>query len=544
MSLAILYGIKGNTRDVTNVCLTKLTSNKCITIPDDDNTRAYHFGDHLYRIVKTVFVVLNGKETEYDASLTVKIDLRDYTIRTQNINDINATLQGIHSRLKIYHGSLQDELPEQQMVLRYFTGAEKVLEIGGNIGRNSLVIASLVDNANFVTLESDAHIAKQLEENRYLNDFTFHIENAALSKRRLIQRGWDTKPSDTLEEGHVWVNTINYADLKRKYPIEFDTLVLDCEGAFYYILMDMPEILDNIKLIIMENDYFENPPHKEYVDSILKKNNFYVDYREACYTRGHRFDNFFEVWKRSDTVQMIRPESIQVLDKGYTKTVPFNHIVIDNFLKPEYLEKIVQEMRTIDSNNAYYKVTTKTALEYNKFAFNTNMGTTVSALFSELVSEQFVGSIEKLTNIRNIIPNDLTLKGAGVHRIHKDGYLAIHTDFNTYTHPTRGKLDRRINILIYLNSGWLDSYKGDLWLCDQTGPVKKIAPILNRCVIFNTTCTSFHGHPERLTVPDDTIFRESIACYYYTKNVNDPLDFEGNPQHEHAKTYPQFQCDM
>jgi hypothetical protein len=36
----------------------------------------------------------------------------------------------------------------------------------------------------------------------------------------------------------------------------FDTLVLDCEGAFYYILQDTPEILEGIKLLIMENDYF------------------------------------------------------------------------------------------------------------------------------------------------------------------------------------------------------------------------------------------------------------------------------------------------
>jgi len=58
-----------------------------------------------------------------------------------------------------------------------------------------------------------------------------------------------------LLNGYKWVKTITYDDLKLKYKINFDTLVLDCEGAFYYILMDMPEILKNIKLIIMENNY-------------------------------------------------------------------------------------------------------------------------------------------------------------------------------------------------------------------------------------------------------------------------------------------------
>jgi len=43
--------------------------------------------------------------------------------------------------------------------------------------------------------------------------------------------------------------------------------------------MDMPEILDNINLIIMENDYYVLE-QKKYIDNILTKNNFYVDYTQ------------------------------------------------------------------------------------------------------------------------------------------------------------------------------------------------------------------------------------------------------------------------
>jgi glycosyl transferase family 25 len=209
---------------------------------------------------------------------------------------ITSKLNTIHRKLKFHHGNLEDELPEQKMAIRYFTGNEKVLEIGGNIGRNSMTIASIVNNGTYVVLESNPDIAKQLKENRDLNNFQFHIENSALSKRKLIQKGWDTKPSDVLEEGHIWVNTITYDELQSKYNIPFDTLVLDCEGAFYYILMDMPEILQNIKLIIMENDYHDIK-HKEYVDSVLKANKFYNDYKEAG-GWGPCTEKFFEVWKR------------------------------------------------------------------------------------------------------------------------------------------------------------------------------------------------------------------------------------------------------
>jgi len=224
----------------------------------------------------------------------VFITILDSVLKINIIND--KKLENIHDKLKINHGSLCDELPEQKLVVKYLTGNEKVLEIGGKIGRNSLVIASIINNNNFVSLESDTNIAKQLEENRNLNSYTFHIENSALSKRKLIQRGWDTKPSDVLETGYNWVNTITLDDLNIKYNIEFDTLILDCEGAFYYILMDMPEILKNIKLIIMENDYHDIS-HKNYVDSILNKYNFYNHYQETG-GWGCCYDNFYEVWKK------------------------------------------------------------------------------------------------------------------------------------------------------------------------------------------------------------------------------------------------------
>ena len=92
----------------------------------------------------------------------------------------------------------------------------------------------------------------------------------------------------------------------------------------------------------------------------------------------------------------------------------------------------------------------------------------------------------------------------------------MHTDFNTYYHKKYGKLDRRINLLLYMNKDWDPSYKGDLILINpNTGIMKRIEPIFNRCVIFNTTNKSIHGHPEPLNVPDDNTYRKSIAVYYY-----------------------------
>ena len=303
--MKINYGISNNSIDVTNICIEKLLNNNIITIPDGDNNRAAYFTDPLFGVLKKIIIEINGVITEYDEFTKIKIDVLTNTITITNDKDINDKLINIQSKLKIKYGRFDEELPEQKMVVRYLTGNEKVLEIGGNIGRNSLIIASILNNnLNLVTLECDINIANELKENRDLNNFNFHIETSALSNRKLIQKKWDTIPSEILQEGYKWVNTITLNDLKNKYNIEFDTLVLDCEGAFYYILMDMPEILNNINLIIMENDYFCCMCKKDYIDHVLTKKNFKRDYVESG-GWGPCYNNFFEVWKKNRLLHLL-----------------------------------------------------------------------------------------------------------------------------------------------------------------------------------------------------------------------------------------------
>jgi FkbM family methyltransferase len=296
--MKIYYGITNNHIDVTDICSEKLKINNIICIPAGDVNRANYFTDPLYGIHKKVIIDHDNTLTEYDEYSSLKINTLTNKITSINEIEINNKTRIIQSKLKINYGNFDEELPEQKMVVRYLTGNEKVLEIGGNIGRNSLIIASILNNNNnnnnFVSLECDPNIANQLKENRDLNNFNFHIEPSALSSRTLIQTGWDTMPSDTLLDGYTWVNTITLENLKNKYSIEFDTLVLDCEGAFYYILLDMPDILSNINLIIMENDYHDISKKNE-IDDILVKNNFTRDYVEGG-GWGPCINNFFEVW--------------------------------------------------------------------------------------------------------------------------------------------------------------------------------------------------------------------------------------------------------
>jgi FkbM family methyltransferase len=298
--MIIKYGISNCNIDVTNICLANLTNDNIITIPSGDFNRAHYFGDPINDVLKQIFIIIDDIINEYEHIYTININILTNTITTINDNDINNKIANIHSNLTIKYGTFNEELPEQKMSVRYLVGNEKVLEIGGNIGRNTLVIASILENtANLVSLECNIPIAIQLEENKNINNLNFYIEKSALSNKKLIQCGWDTIPSNVLIPNYNWVNIINFNELQTKYNIIFDTLVLDCEGAFYYILMDMPEILNNINLIIMENDY-HIMSHKLYVDEILKNNNFYRNYVESG-GWGVCYNNFFEVWKKIKT---------------------------------------------------------------------------------------------------------------------------------------------------------------------------------------------------------------------------------------------------
>ena len=125
----------------------------------------------------------------------------------------------------------------------------------------------------------------------------------------------------------------------------------------------------------------------------------------------------------------------------------------------------------------------------------------------------FLKFLEELTGITNLI-SDPSFRGGGLHSIYRGGKLGVHVDFNK--HEQYG-LDRRLNLLLYLNKDWREEYGGhiELWDREMKECVRSYLPKFNRVVIFTTTSASFHGHPEPLSCPEH-MNRKSMALYYYT----------------------------
>jgi Rps23 Pro-64 3,4-dihydroxylase Tpa1-like proline 4-hydroxylase len=206
----------------------------------------------------------------------------------------------------------------------------------------------------------------------------------------------------------------------------------------------------------------------------------------------------------------------------YHATRPFPHVVIDDFIPdPRVVDEVIAEFPAPGSLDwIQYNQATEKKLASRDEA---KLGPATRHLLHEFNSSNFCIFLEKLTGIEGIVP-DPYFWGGGLHQIERGGYLKIHTDFNWYG---KLKLDRRINLLLYLNRNWQEDYGGhlELWSPDMKRCERRILPVANRCVIFSTTNSSYHGHPEVLTCPEGWT-RKSLALYYYSN---------GRPQDE--KTY-------
>ena len=200
------------------------------------------------------------------------------------------------------------------------------------------------------------------------------------------------------------------------------------------------------------------------------------------------------------------------IKKSYINEEPFPNIELKNFFNEEFLNKVLSEFPDLSQ---------KKSENYNnkneiKFANNDyqNFSPNIKSIFDYLNSDEFISFLQSITSIKEKLIGDKAFNGGGLHEIKRGGLLKIHTDFNR--HPSL-ELDRRLNVLIYLNKDWEESYGGhlQLWDKDMKYCKKKYLPNFNSMVIFGTTDFSNHGHPDPLTCPNNTS-RKSLATYYYS----------------------------
>jgi Rps23 Pro-64 3,4-dihydroxylase Tpa1-like proline 4-hydroxylase len=196
--------------------------------------------------------------------------------------------------------------------------------------------------------------------------------------------------------------------------------------------------------------------------------------------------------------------------EGYKSATPYPHIVLEEFLNPEVLDLVLAEFELADNEWREFDTKYEKKLQLNNEEL---MGPVTRSLIHYLNSAPFLHFLSKLSGIEGLIP-DPYLSGGGLHKIPRGGRLGIHVDFNFHKQMNAF---RRLNVLIYLNKDWKEEFGGhfEMW-SDKKGTEKqRVLPLFNRMAMFTTTSNSYHGHPSRLTCPEDRA-RRSLALYYYT----------------------------
>lgn len=204
--------------------------------------------------------------------------------------------------------------------------------------------------------------------------------------------------------------------------------------------------------------------------------------------------------------------------EAYQKADPFPFAQFENFLEATTARQAMEAFPKVkDQGWIHY-------MHVNEKKHGLNKMDLIPPFLQEVIralnSDEFVKILSKVTGIEGL-KADPSLEGGGLHQSQRGGFLNIHADFTV--HPHKRNWRRRVNLLIYLNEGWMPEYKGELelWTRDMKECRQRISPVFNRCVIFNTDEDSYHGLPDPIQCPEG-MTRKSIALYYFTEEKEAP----------------------
>jgi hypothetical protein len=202
---------------------------------------------------------------------------------------------------------------------------------------------------------------------------------------------------------------------------------------------------------------------------------------------------------------------------GFATARPFPHVVIDGFLNTEFCADICHEFPAFSETAALNedgRVGGKAVQEKVR-----SLGSAYERMDDLVQSPEFIALVERITGIHGLC-YDPWYFGGGTHENRQGQDLDPHIDFNY--HPIT-RQHRRLNLIIYLNEHWDDRWGGALQLHSdprlpaQDDDVVTVTPLMNRCVIFETSERSWHGF-DRIELPADQreLSRKSFAIYFYS----------------------------
>jgi hypothetical protein len=195
---------------------------------------------------------------------------------------------------------------------------------------------------------------------------------------------------------------------------------------------------------------------------------------------------------------------------AFAAAEPFPHLVVDGLLPREVACGLAAEFDRPDLPwQSLHHVNERKRVCSDR----RRMGPIAAGVVEALHSDAFLTALHETTGLPRLV-GDPELDGAGLHQTERGGHLNVHVD--ALAHTKRRRWSRQLNLILFLNPDWAPAHGGSLELWDARARrcVRRIEPLLNRCVLFRTSEISFHGVPERVACPDGAP-RRSLALYYF-----------------------------
>ena len=153
------------------------------------------------------------------------------------------------------------EVTEQQDSLTFINANDIVLELGARYGTVSTIVNNILSNkTNHVVVEPDLDILDALKLNRNIHNCEFQIYTGtitgATTSKKIVRDGYGTYITDDNDNQSTFdkIESITYQEFKQRYPLNFNVLIMDCEGCAEEFVKTLGPELSHYNKILLERD--------------------------------------------------------------------------------------------------------------------------------------------------------------------------------------------------------------------------------------------------------------------------------------------------